>query len=181
MDATLIPKGQHYQLALERRLPHSPEKVWRVLTERKLLQQWFPCDVEGRWEVGARLRFEFLRGEGDGLPEEEMRGEVLAADPHRLLEFRWGKSVIRAQLLPDGDGTRLLFSETLDDRSWGARNAAGWEMCLDSLELVLKGGALAKFAWEVWKPKFEHYRKKFEPAHGPQDDPSPEQPTESQS
>ena len=127
--------------------------------------------MEGEWEVGAKLRFEFLHGEGDGLSEDQLRGEVLAVDPGRLLEFRWGDGVIRCELLSDGDATRLLFSETLDDPSWGARNAAGWEMCLESLELIVEGGTLAKFAWDVWKAKFERYVKKFEPEHGPQDEP----------
>ena len=33
MDATVTKRGQLYVLALERRLEHPPEKVWRVLTE----------------------------------------------------------------------------------------------------------------------------------------------------
>ena len=166
MEATLTQTGALLRLVVERRLAHAPEKVWRVLTERELLKQWFPCDVEGEWKVGAALRFEF-----EGLSEDQLRGEVLAVDPHRLLEFRWGDGVIRCELIPDGDGCRLLLSETLDDASWGARNAAGWEMCLDNLQLVIEGGTLAKFAWDVWRAKFERYKKKFEPEHGPQDEP----------
>ena len=84
-DATLEKDGPRYTLAVERRLAHAPEKVWRVLTERGLLTQWFPCDVEGGWQVGAQLRFTFLHGEGDGLPEDDLKGEVLAVDEPWLL------------------------------------------------------------------------------------------------
>ena len=171
MDATLTKDGNRYKLALARSLQHSPEKVWRVLTERDLLKQWFPCDVEGEWKVGAPLRFEFLHGEGEGLTEDQMRGEVLKVEPNRLLEFTWGEEVIRCELVPEGDGCRLLFAHTIDDASWGARNAAGWEMCLESLELVMQGATIAKFAWSIWRPKFEGYVKKFEPVFGPQDEP----------
>jgi len=171
MDAALTKAGPLLRLNLERHLAYAPEKVWRVLTERELLKQWFPCNIEGDWKVGAALRFEFLHGEGEGLSEDQLRGEVLAVELHRLLEFRWGNGVIRCELIPDGDGCRLLFSETLDDASWGARNAAGWEMCLDNLELLIEGGTLAKFAWDAWRAKFERYKKKFEPEHGPQDEP----------
>ncbi len=87
MDASLTKTGPRYTLGLERRLAHSPEKVWRVLTERDFLNQWFPCDVEGEWKVGSELRFNFLHGEGEGLPEEDLRGEVLVLDPPRLLEY----------------------------------------------------------------------------------------------
>ena len=168
MDAKLEKNGPMYTLGLERRLAHPPEKVWRVLTERELLKQWFPCDVEGEWKPGAKLVFTFLHGEGEGLPEEDLRGEVLTVDPPRLLEYRWGKHVLRCELIAEKDGCRLLFSESFADPSWGARNAAGWEMCLENLDLLLQGAALARFAVDVWQKKFARYVKKFEPEMGPQ-------------
>ena len=171
MDAAFTKDGSRFALRLERRLAHSPEKVWRVLTERELLKQWFPCDVEGEWEVGAELRFAFLHDEGEGLSEEDRLGEVLAVEPPRLLEFRWGTHLIRCELVPEEDGCTLHFSHTFDDPSWGARNAAGWELCLDSLDLLLQGGAIAKFAWDAWRPRFARYVKKYEPEFGPQLDP----------
>lgn len=171
MDATLTKTGSRYALAIERHLAHPQEKVWRALTERDLLSQWFPADITGGWDEGAALEFVFLHGEGEGLPEEELRGEVLVADPPRLLEFRWGGGVIRCELVADGDGCRLLFSETLADPSMGARNAAGWELCLENLELLLEGASVAKFVWDVWRTKFQHYVKKFRPEHGPQQEP----------
>ena len=168
MDADLTQAGGRYTLILERNLPYPPEKVWRVLTERELLRQWFPCDVEGEWKVGAELRFTFLHGEGEGLSEEELRGQVVTVDPPRLLEFLWGRHLIRSELIAEGDGCRLLFSETLDDASEGARNAAGWEMCIENLELLLQGASAARFALDVWRGKYARYVKKFEPLFGPQ-------------
>ena len=50
----------------------------------------------------------------------------------------------------------------------GARNAAGWDMCFDNLELLLRGVMVAKFAVDVWRGKFEGYVKKFQPQVGPQ-------------
>ena len=108
MDASLTKSAERYTLALERRLSHSQHKVWRVVTEKELLNQWFPAHVLGEWKVGAELRFEFQHGEGDDLPEEELRGEVLAVEPERLLEFRWGKHILRCELIPDGDGCRCI-------------------------------------------------------------------------
>lgn len=168
MDASFKKAGSQYTLRLERRLKHSPEKVWRVLTERELLKQWFPCDIEGEWQVGAELRFKFPHGEHEDLTPEQLRGEVLSVDRPHFLEFRWGAHTIRCELIPDGDGCTLLFSETLDDPSMGARTAAGWEMCLERMELLIEGGTLAKVVWDVWRAKFKRYAKKFEPEHGPQ-------------
>ncbi len=171
MDASLTESGGRYTLALERRLSHPPAEAWRVLTEKELLHQWFPAHVAGEWKVGAELRFEFQHGEGDGLSEEELRGEVLTVEPERLLEFRWGTHVLRCELIPDGDGCRLLFSENFEDASMGARNAAGWEWCLQNLETLLEGGALAKFVMDVWRGRFEHYVATFRPQFGDQQGP----------
>lgn len=171
MDATLERDGGRYVLMVRRSLAHPPEKVWRVVTERDLLKQWFPSDVEGDWEVGSTLAFHFLHGEGDSLSEEDLRGEVLAVDPPRLLEFRWGTHQLKFELEAEGDGCLFRLSEAFDDPSLGARDAAGWEMCLDNLQLVIDGAAAAKFAVDVWKEKFHHYVRKFEPDFGTQDNP----------
>jgi uncharacterized protein YndB with AHSA1/START domain len=176
MEATLEQDGPRYTLLVERRLAHAPEKVWRVVTERDLLTQWFPADVEGEWKVGAGLSFIFLHGEGEGLSEEELSGEVLAVDEPRLLEFRWGTHFLKYELAPDGSGCRFRLSESFEDPSWGARNAAGWEMCLENLDLILEGGALVKFAADVWQAKFKRYVEKFEATAGPQQEPPQDHP-----
>lgn len=168
MDATLERDGSRYTLRVERRLDEPPEKVWRALTNRELLKRWFPCDVRGEWTVGSELRFEFLEGEGEGLSDDDMRGEVLAVEEPTLLEFRWGSDVLRFELTPDDDGSRFRLSHSFDDPSWGARNAAGWEMCLENLDLLIEGVGFVKFAAKVWRSKFNRYVTKFESAHGAQ-------------
>lgn len=174
MDAKLERRDSDSRLVLsiERHLEHAPAKVWRALTERELLKQWFPADVKGEWKVGAPLRFEFLHDEVGDVSESDLRGEVLEVVPERTLAFRWGDGVIRCQLIPHDDGgCTLRLSETLNDASWGARNAAGWEMCLENLELALQGATIAKFAWDAWRPRFERYAEKFESEFGPQEAP----------
>ena len=170
METSFKKTGSQFVLVVEHTLPHAPEKVWRALTERDLLKKWFPCDIEGEWVEGVKLSFTFLQGEGEGLPEDIMKGEVLTVDPPRLLEFRWGPSLIRYELSADGAGSKLLLSETQDDPSMGARNGAGWEMCLDNLNLLLDGAVMAAFALDVWRKKHKKYSEKFEPEFGPQQD-----------
>jgi uncharacterized protein YndB with AHSA1/START domain len=171
MDASFENVDGSYTLGFERRLAHAPEKVWRMLTERALIKQWFPTDIEGEWTVGAPLRFTFLNGEGEGVPDEDMRGKVLTVDAPTLLEFTWGKHFIRAEVVADGDGSTLIFSATVDDPTFGARDASGWEMSLENLESMLQGAAALKFAWENWLPKFRRYVGKYEPTFGPQAEP----------
>ena len=111
MEATLEQDGPRYVLLVERHLAYPPEKVWRVATEPHLLEQWFPAHVQGEWSVGAELRFKFMHGEGEGLSDEELRGEVLSVDEPRLLEFRWGTHLLRFELTPDGTGCRFRRSD----------------------------------------------------------------------
>lgn len=169
MDATLETNasGYKYTLSLERRFGHPPEKVWRVITERELLKQWFPCDVVGDWNVGAKLDFIIALEETEHATEEDLHGEVLAVDAPRLLEYRWGKHSMKFELEPDGNGCLFRLSESFDDKSWCARNAAGWEMCIENLDLVIEGAAIAKFAADVWRDKFDRYAKKFKDIVGP--------------
>ncbi len=169
MDTTLETNtcGYNYRLSLERRFDHSPEKVWRAITQRDLLTHWFPCDVAGDWAVGAKLDFVFAPEQAADIPDEDLHGEVLAVDAPRLLEFRWGTHSMKFELTPDGDGCHFRLSEGFDDKSWCARNAAGWEMCIENLDLVLEGASIAKFAAEVWREKFDRFAEKFKDIVGP--------------
>jgi uncharacterized protein YndB with AHSA1/START domain len=169
MDATLETNasGYNYALIIECRFDYPPEKVWRAITERELLKQWFPCDVVGNWSVGAKLDFVFSPEQAADVSDEDLHGEVLAVDEPLLLEFRWGTHSMKFELKPDGDGCLFRLSERFDDKSWCARNAAGWEMCIENLDLILEGAGIAKFAAEVWREKFDRYAQKFKDIIGP--------------
>jgi len=162
-DGTLDTTGPKPAVRLERRLPDPPAVVWRAITDREELKAWFPCDViveGGRWEVGAAITFPF--------PAEVMdmtlTGTVLAVDEPKLLSYTWGEDeVLRFELHPDGDGTRLVLTNQLE-AGWAARNAAGWEDCLDRLA----GLAVEQ---DAWQGRFATYSATFEPVIGPQEGP----------
>lgn len=176
MQTSFRQEGPSYILLVERELHHPVEKVWRAVTEAELLAQWFPARIDGEWRVGAPLRFTFPPGHADDLPEEELRGEVRIVEPPHLLEFQWGRHRIRFEIDAVGEGCVLRLSERFDDPSWGARSAAGWEMCVDNLDLILEGVGALKFAAKVWRAKYRAYAAEFEPTFGPQDDPSDHHP-----
>ena len=133
MNGTLEQLAGGPRLRFTRRLDHPPEKVWRAITEPEHLAAWFPDTiVVERWEIGAQLRFEQA-------PGGSFDGEVLAYDPPRSVEFRWGTDVIRLEVEPDGDGTRLTLLDSLDALGKAARDGAGWHLCLDALESHLDG------------------------------------------
>src|SRR4051812_36701561 len=125
MEGELEQCGDRWQLRFTRRLAHTPERVWRALTESEHLAAWFPADIVGERAAGAALRFDFRNGEGP-----TTAGEMLAYEPPKLLELSWGGDVLRFELEPDGDGCVLPFIDTFDELGKAARDAAGWHSCL---------------------------------------------------
>ncbi|HEY1775140.1 MAG TPA: SRPBCC domain-containing protein [Solirubrobacteraceae bacterium] len=163
--ATLIIDGTRPAVRLERRLADPPAIVWQALTDGEQLRAWFPCDVVlegGRWEVGAALTFPFP----PELIDMTLSGEVLVVDePHRLA-FTWGEEVLRFELHAEDSGTRLVLIDELP-AAFAARNAAGWEVCLDRLD----GHQPAENAWRA---SFDAYSRAFEPTLGSQQGPPAE-------
>lgn len=155
-----------WRLRFERMLRHSPDKVWRALTEEEHLAAWFPTTMEGEQRAGAPLRFRFR---GEEYPPSE--GEMIEFDPPRSLEFTWGMSEedidqqerTRFELTPVGDGCRLTLLSTYDRVGKSARDAAGWHVCLDLLEAELAGEPRTGTSPERWKPLNRLYTERFGP------------------
>ena len=162
-DATLETTGTRPTVRLERYLPDPPAVVWQAITDRAQLKAWFPCDViveGGRWEAGAPISFPFP----SDVIDMTLTGTVLVVDELRLLSYTWGEDeILRFELFPEGEGTRLVLTDELRG-SWAARNAAGWEDCLDRL-----AGLPAEL--DAWRRRFAAYSAAFEPAIGPQEGP----------
>lgn len=161
-EATLEADGNRTTVRLARRLADPPTVVWRALTEREQLRSWFPCDVVvagGQWNVGATISFVF--------PPEVMdmtlTGEVLVAEESRRLAFRWGEEILRFELTESDGGTCLVLFDELPP-AVAARNAAGWDICLDRLSGIAPGPA-------AWQSRFDTYSLAFERVVGPQEGP----------
>jgi uncharacterized protein YndB with AHSA1/START domain len=163
--ATLLTERKRPAVRLERHLTDPPQVVWRALTDRAELHSWFPCDViveGGSWAPGARIAFPF----DPKVMDLTLQGEVLeVVEPH-VLSYTWGEELLRFELSPNNGGTLLVLIDELPANA-AARNAAGWEDCLD----LLAGRKPAEGAWQT---RFAQYRAAFEPALGQQDGPPPE-------
>ncbi len=138
-----------YGLRYERRLGHPPEKVWRALTESDSLRHWMPADMVGERRTGADLVFPFWPAhvERFGIPADQvaLAGRMLAWEPPRLLEYSWDVDLLRFELEPDGDGTRLVFTTWLGetDQYPADGTAAGYHVALDQLVELLDTGTVA--------------------------------------
>jgi len=157
-EATLISTGNKPVLRFERFLPRPVEEVWRAVTDPTEMRAWFPTRIEiDRWEPGATLTHHF-----DGQPYPPLPGTVIECrEPHRLV-FTWGEDTIGFELSPTEGGTTFVLTEELGATK-AARNAAGWEVCLERLTDGMVG--------EDWTPRFQRYSAAFEPLLGAQEGP----------
>ena len=155
--AQIRKDGEKWTLILVRELRHSPEKVWRALTDPEHLREWAPFVVDGSLgTVGTTVN---LTWAGAAAPQETT---VTRADAPKVLEY----NDMRWELEAFGGGTRLTLWHNIDRRfiSWGA---AGWHICFDVLDRLLSGTPIGQIVgaeamkFEGWQRLNVEYAKQF--------------------
>jgi len=124
--------SQTESISFEFDLHHSPEKVWRALTDPVLLTEWLLPVVELKLEPAAAFTFKTQPYPGwDGI----VNCRILEIEAHRKLSYTWVvgdmDTVVTFTLTPTASGTRLSlvqsgFKPDQKQNFGGARY--GWKM-----------------------------------------------------
>jgi len=124
--------SQTESITFEFDLKHSPEKVWRALTDPALLSEWLLPAVGLKLEPGAAFMFKTQPHPGwDGT----VNCRILEIEVHRKLTYKWEvpflDTVVTFTLTPTASGTRLSlvqsgFKPDQKQNFGGARY--GWNM-----------------------------------------------------
>ena len=124
--------SQTDSLSFELDLHHSPEKVWRALTDPVLLAEWLLPVTGLTLEPGAAFTFKTQPYPGwDGT----VNCRFLEIEPRRKLSYAWSvpflDTVVTFTLTPTASGTRLSlvqsgFKPDQKQNFGGARY--GWQM-----------------------------------------------------
>lgn len=142
--ADTTEQGQTESISFEFELNHSPEKVWRALTDPELLAEWLLPVIDFKLEPGATFTFKTQ-------PYPNWDGTVncqfLEIEQQRKLSYTWTvpflDTVVTFRLTPTESGTRLSmvqsgFKSEQKQEFGGARY--GWKMMggklVDLLERV---------------------------------------------
>ena len=128
-------------LVIEREMPHSPEKIWRALTENPLIEQWLMTN-DFQPVVGHRFTFRATPVPGwNGIID----CEVLVVEPHARLSYSWGtmgmENAVVWTLTPTEGGTHVRmeqsgFGPDQDANYKGAKY--GWTNFLGKLDHVVE-------------------------------------------
>lgn len=140
------PAAASRSVVIERKLAHSPEKVWRALTQGALLEEWL---MKNDFQPIVGHRFTFRAA-----PMAHWNGitdcEVLVVEPNRRLSYSWNASgaeaakgpqtIVTWTLTPVQGGVLLRMEQS----GFGAEQEQnyqgalyGWQRFLDGLERVV--------------------------------------------
>ena len=122
-------------VVVEPELAHSPDKVWRALTQPQLLEEWLmKNDFKPLVDHRFRLRADW--GAVDC--------RVLAVEPGKTLSYTWAayglETVVTWTLTPAGTGTRLRMDQSgfrPDQPQYYEGAKGGWPRFFAALEQLL--------------------------------------------
>jgi uncharacterized protein YndB with AHSA1/START domain len=143
---------------------HSPERVWRALTDPAQLREWAPFDADGNLGIaGATVKLSTVGTPSPMISETKVK----RADEPRVLEYSWGDADLRWELEDFDGGTRLTLWHSID-RRYISMGAAGWQICFDVLDHALGGIPLGRIVgpeamrFEGWQSLNAQYARQFE-------------------
>ncbi|HEY4008858.1 MAG TPA: SRPBCC domain-containing protein [Acidobacteriaceae bacterium] len=127
-------------VVIEKVFPHSPEKLWRALTESPLIAQWL---LKNDFEPVVGRSFQFR---ADPMPQWNglIDCEVLVVEPAKRLSYTWAsmglETVVLWTLTPSDGGThvRLEQSGFGPEHDMAYKGATyGWRNFIANLEKVV--------------------------------------------
>jgi uncharacterized protein YndB with AHSA1/START domain len=138
---------------MEDRLSADADDLWSALTDPQRLARWI-AEVEGDLRLGGEFRASFTSG-WKGL------GRVDVCEPRRRLLVTMSpgqndQTVIEAEIVPDGDYTRLVLEERGLPLDEAAAHFGGWQAHVEDLAAYLAGTPTADWRtrWTELTPAY---------------------------
>jgi uncharacterized protein YndB with AHSA1/START domain len=156
-DGALLKTEDGWEIRFERRLNHSPRKVWDAIVGPGQMSLWFDrTEFPDPIAVGGVIQF------FHDTVNLRSQGRITALEPPVLIEWLWSSDFTPDQLMswriqPEGEGSRLIVRQRIVDESLIGRTAAGWHVCLDRMQAILDGRP-ADEHMARWPELFDRYK-----------------------
>jgi uncharacterized protein YndB with AHSA1/START domain len=141
------PDAPTRSLVVEREMPHSPEKVWRALTEGPRIEEWL---MKNDFQPIVGHRFNFRAA-----PMPHWNGvtdcEILVVEPNERLSYSWNssgeeagrlKTVVTWTLTPTKSGVLVRMEQSgfrpEDEANYQGANY-GWQRFVEGLARATAG------------------------------------------
>jgi uncharacterized protein YndB with AHSA1/START domain len=147
-------------LRFERSYAHPIERVWDAITQPTELAEWFlPYHAEIELDLVEGGSYVMRMADPDSTV---LSYSVLRVEPPRLFEHTsMDDGTMRWELEPDGDGCRLVLTQTMSsyERAVESHYASGMHHSLERLGLALDGNAI-EWSWPRWEELRDQYAAK---------------------
>ena len=141
----IMPDAATRSIVIEREMPHPAEKVWRALTESRLIEQWLMKN-DFKPLVGHKFNFRSTAmPQWNGITD----CEVLIVEPHKKLSYTWAasgdeaakgwKTVVTWKLTPTKGGVHVRMEQSgfrPEDEGSFKGASYGWQKFVGTLEYV---------------------------------------------
>ena len=124
-------------VVVEREFLHSPEKLWRALTQPHLIEEWL---MKNDFKPVVDHRFNLRADWG------VVDCQVQAVEPNKTLSYTWAayglESVVTWTLTPTGTGTHLRMEQSgfrPDQKQAFGGAKHGWQKFFENLDRVVGG------------------------------------------
>ncbi len=155
MLATLTKSNNEFIATFERSFDQPVEKVWAVLTRNDQLAKWM-SHLEIK-EMGKDGLIIFNYNDGSGQSEKM---KITDFEDLSVIEFEWGKDIVRFEVHPTGTGTLLILKEFIKELTdHTPKDLAGWHMCLNIFEHVVNNVESQLPDNNEWEKWYDEYKK----------------------
>ena len=123
-------------VVVEREIAHSPERIWRALTEPHLIEEWL---MKNDFQPAVGHKFNFSGDWG------AVDCQVRQVEPRKTLSYTWAahglESIVTWTLTPTSKGTNLRMEQKgfrADQEQFYQGAKGGWRKFFADLEEVLR-------------------------------------------
>jgi len=144
-------------IKFERHLPALPAVVWVAITDPDFLSKWWG-EVTIDPQLGGQFNVCWYNVTPDG-DRFTMHAKITEFDPPHVLETTGdAHGTLRWELIPEGGGTTLVFTSTLElSEEYRTLTLAGWHFHLMALARAFAGETADLVALPEWNDIHERY------------------------